>query len=124
MTGLNVAAGTVTFNVSWTNDMPTDFLWSDSVWVFVEYNDAGVMRRLPIASATATAGTVTKISGNDTGVRLIGNARSAESFSSTVQLLTEIKDVAGACVYASNYPPVGEYTDASHISFTVHQRIK
>jgi hypothetical protein len=76
------------------------------------------MERLPVTSATATAGTVEKISGNDTGVRLIGNARSAGSFSATVQLLTSQLDVAGACAYASNYPPVGEYTEANKIKFT------
>jgi uncharacterized protein (TIGR02145 family) len=75
------------------------------------------MERLPVTSATATAGTVTKIQGNDKGIWVIGNARSAGSFSATVHLLTDIIDVAGACAYASNYPPVGEYIDATHISF-------
>jgi uncharacterized protein (TIGR02145 family) len=112
-----VKPGTVTFNVNWKKaGMPT--LWSDSVWVFVDYNKNGVMTRLPVTSATATAGTVEKISGNDTGVRLIGNARGAGSFSATVQLLTSQLDVAGACAYASNYPPVGEYTSSTKISFT------
>jgi hypothetical protein len=117
VSNLAVHAGTVTFNVSWkSTGMPA--LWSDSVWVFVDYNKAGRMERLPVTSATATAGAVEKISGNDTGVRLIGNARSAGSFSATVQVLTSQLDVAGACAYASNHPPVGEYIDASHISFT------
>jgi uncharacterized protein (TIGR02145 family) len=35
-----------------------------------------------------------------------------------VQLLTSQLDVAGACAYASNYPPVGEYIDASQVKFT------
>jgi hypothetical protein len=48
----------------------------------------------------------------------VGNARSAGSFSATVKLLTTVKNVGGACAYASNYPPVGKYTSATNISFT------
>jgi hypothetical protein len=53
-------------------------------------------------------------------VWVAGNARSQGSFSATVKLLTAVKDVGGACVYGSNYPPVGEYSssDASKIVFT------
>jgi hypothetical protein len=118
VSNLDVKPGTVTFNVGWNDNQPEGFLWSDSVWVFVDYNKNGVMTRLPITSATATAGTVEKISGNSKGVRVIGNARSAGNFSATVHLLTDIIDVAGACAYASNYPPVGEYIDATQIKFT------
>jgi hypothetical protein len=117
VSGLAVDAGTVTFNVSWRNtNMPE--LWSDTVWVFVDYNDAGVMKRLPVIDATASAGTVTKIPDNDKGVWVEGNARTEGSFSATVKLLTAPAEVAGACAYASNYPPVGEYTPANKISFT------
>jgi uncharacterized protein (TIGR02145 family) len=118
VSNLNVTSGTVTFNVSWKKaDMPP--LWSDTVWVFVDYNNAGKMERLPVTSAAVTAGTVEKISGNDSGVRVIGNARTAGSFSATVQLHTAATAMlSGACAYASNYPPVGEYIDATHISFT------
>jgi hypothetical protein len=117
VSNLAVHAGTVTFNVSWKKaDMPA--LWSDSVWVFVDYNHAGRMERLPVTNATATAGTVSKVQGNDKGVWVIGNARSAGSFSATVQLRSTIVDVAGACAYASNYPPVGEYTATNKIEFT------
>jgi hypothetical protein len=109
----------VTFNVQWTNDHAPDFVWSDTVWVFVDYNKNGVMERLPVTGATAIAGTVTKIPNNDKGVWVAGNARSAGNFSATVQLLTATADLAGACVYSSNYPPVGEYTNnATEISFT------
>jgi uncharacterized protein (TIGR02145 family) len=114
VSGLAVDAGTVTFNVSWDKNNP-----SDTVWVFVDYNDAGVMKRLPVTGATVSAGTVTKIPNNDKGVWVEGNARANDSFSATVELFTEIKDVAGACAYASNYPPVGEYkNNATEISFT------
>jgi uncharacterized protein (TIGR02145 family) len=117
VSNLAVHAGTVTFNVSWKKaDMPA--LWSDSVWVFVDYNKNGMMTRLPVTNANATAGTVTKVQGNDKGVWVIGNARTESSFSATVQLLTATADLSGACAYASNYPPVGEYIDATHISFT------
>jgi hypothetical protein len=113
VSGLAVDAGTVTFNVSWDKNNP-----SDTVWVFVDYNDAGVMKRLPVTGATASAGTVTKIPNNDKGVWVEGNARINDNFSAKVELFTEIKDIAGACAYASNYPPVGEYTSANKIEFT------
>jgi uncharacterized protein (TIGR02145 family) len=109
---------TVTFNVSWSKTGMPD-VWSDTVWVWVDYNDAGVMKRLPITSATASAGTVTKISSNDKGVWIAGNARSTGSFSATVRLLTATADIAGACAYASNYPSVGVYSsNAPMLSFT------
>jgi uncharacterized protein (TIGR02145 family) len=121
VSNLTVSAGTpttVTFDVSWSKTGMPD-VWSDTVWVWVDYNKNGVMERLPVTGGTATAGTVTKISSNDKGVWIAGNARSAGSFSATVKLLTATTDVAGACAYASNYPPVGEYSsDAPILSFT------
>jgi uncharacterized protein (TIGR02145 family) len=115
-----VNAGTVRFNVSWKNTgMPT--LWSDTVWVFVDYNNAGKMERLPVTGATASAGTVTKIPDNDKGVWVAGDARTQGSFSATVQLITTVTEIAGACAYASNYPPVAKYNIAVEnisISFT------
>jgi uncharacterized protein (TIGR02145 family) len=118
VSNLAVDAGTVTFNVQWTNDHAPDFVWSDTVWVFVDYNNNGVMERLPVTSATASAGTVTKIPNNDKGVWVAGNARTQGSFSATVKLFTSIADIGGACVYGSNYPPVGKYTAADKIEFT------
>jgi hypothetical protein len=124
---LAVDAGTVTFNVSWKNtNMPAP--WSDSVWVFVDYNNAGKMERLlllPGATLTETSapgvGKVIEEENNNKGVWVVGNAKSAAnssgSFSATVQLLTAISTATGACVYASNYPPVGEYTSDDNISF-------
>jgi uncharacterized protein (TIGR02145 family) len=125
VSNLAVDAGTVTFNVSWETPMPVE-LWSDTVWVFVDYNDAGVMKRLPLspgATLTATSapgtGTVIEEPGNNQGVWVAGNARDAGAFSATVKLLTATANLAGACVYGSNYPPVGEYNDdATEISFT------
>jgi uncharacterized protein (TIGR02145 family) len=118
VSNLSVGAGTVTFDVQWTNDHASDFVWSDTVWVFVDYNKNGVMERLPVTGATATAGAVTKISGNDKGVWVAGNARSEGSFSATVKLLSTVTNIGGACAYASNYPPVGEYTSINNIKFT------
>jgi uncharacterized protein (TIGR02145 family) len=124
VTGLVVNAGTVTFNVSW-NKSNVPAVWSDTVWVFVDYNDAGVMKRLPLSTGATLAATsvpgvgkVVEISGNTDGIWVVGNARSAGSFSATVQLLTSTANIAGACVYASNYPPVGDYATASTIKFT------
>jgi uncharacterized protein (TIGR02145 family) len=93
-------------------------LWSDTVWVFVDYNVSGKMTRLPVSAATASAGTATMTPGNDKGAWVIGNARSTGSFSATVTLLTATATATGACVYASNYPPVGEYVSDIEISFT------
>jgi hypothetical protein len=118
VSNLAVDAGTVTFNVQWTNDHAPDFVWSDTVWVFVDYNNNGVMERLPVTGASASAGTVSILSGNTDGAWIIGDARTQGNFSATVTLLTAIKDVGGACVYGSNYPPVGKYTSATEISFT------
>jgi uncharacterized protein (TIGR02145 family) len=118
VSNLSVNAGTVTFNVRWNRETMPVALWSDTVWVFVDYNDAGVMKRLPVTDATASAGTVTKVPNNDKGVWVVGNARTNSSFSATVQLLTAVKNVGGACVYASNYPPVGKYIATNVIAFT------
>jgi hypothetical protein len=67
-------------------------------------------------------GQVIQYSDNNQGVWVVGNAKSVSntngSFSATVKLLTDITDIAGACVYASNYPPVAKYTAADRISFT------
>jgi uncharacterized protein (TIGR02145 family) len=122
VSGLAVNAGTVTFNVSWKNTgMPA--LWSDTVWVFVDYNNAGKMERLPLLpgatlTTTSPGGKVIEAPDNNKGVWVAGNARSAGSFSATVKLLTAVKNVGGACVYGSNYPPVGEYIAAQTIQFT------
>jgi uncharacterized protein (TIGR02145 family) len=128
VSNLLVSAGTpstVTFDVQWTNDHAPEFVWSDTVWVFVDYNNNGKMERLPVTGATLTAtsasgvGKVVEDAGNNQGVWVVGNARNAGTFSATVQLFTTVKDVAGACAYASNYPPVGKYSnDAPLLSFT------
>jgi hypothetical protein len=124
VSNLAVEAGTVTFSVSWEETgMPAP--WSDSVWVFVDYNNAGKMERLPLlpgATLTGTSapgvGRVIEESGSDQGVWVVGNARSAGSFSATVQLPAATAGLAGVCAYASNYPPVGKYITATHILFT------
>jgi hypothetical protein len=123
VSNLVVDAGTVTFTVSWKNTgMPA--VWSDSVWVFVDYNHNGTMAHLPLlpgATLTATSapgvGTVVEEPGNNNGVWVIGNARSAGSFSATVKLLTATATATGACAYASNYPPVATYTDVDAMVF-------
>jgi uncharacterized protein (TIGR02145 family) len=130
VSNLAVDAGTVTFDVSWDKDAPNmPEVWSDSVWVFVDYNKDGVMKRLPLLSgATLTAtsapdvGKVIEEENNDKGVWVVGNAKSktnsSGSFSATVKLLTATADVSGACAYASNYPPVGEYITSQTVKFT------
>ena len=123
ISNLVVDAGTVTFNVSWDkNNVPA--IWSDTVWVLVDYNTVGTMTRLPLspgATLTATSAPgvakVMEVPGNNKGVWVVGNARSAGNFSATVKLLTATADVGAACAYASNYPPVGEYTSVTDITF-------
>jgi hypothetical protein len=126
----NVGTGgaTLTFNVGWdknATNMPA--IWRDSAWVFADYNNTGTMTRLQLSGATLTAtsapgvGKVIKVSGNNEGVWVIGNAKAGNSggaFSATVQLHTSATYLAGACVYAINYPPVGQYTAADQIKFT------
>jgi uncharacterized protein (TIGR02145 family) len=114
VSGLEVGAGTVTFNVSWDKpDVP-----GGKAWVFVDYNDNGVMTRLLVSDATVSAGTVTKLDGNDQGVWVI-NSENVDNFSAMVTLsFTSPPTISGACAYASGYPPVGEYISTTHISFT------
>jgi hypothetical protein len=118
ITNFLMESGTATFDVQWTNVHPTGFVWSDTAWVFVDYNNASTMTRLPITNASVTNGSVIKIANNDKGVWVVGNARSAGEFSTTVTLFTEQPAVAGACAYAINYPPVGKYSNSKTIKFT------
>ena len=128
VSGLVINAGTATFNISWDKATMPVPVWSDTVWVFVDYNKNGVMTRLPLrAGATLTThtapddvGKVIEVPGNDQGVWVVGYARSAGNFSATVKLLTAAAPGTspGACAYASNYPPVGKYTTATSVSFT------
>jgi uncharacterized protein (TIGR02145 family) len=121
---LVVNAGTVTFNVRWDKAAMPKQVWSDTVWVWVDYNKNGVMERLPLVTSGATltntspGGKVVTAPGNDSGVWVVGNAREAGAFSATVKLPTTIVALAGVCAYVSNYPPVGNYTSATKVSFT------
>jgi hypothetical protein len=121
LSNLSVAPGTVTFEVRWDRDS-VPAVWSDTVWVFVDYNDRGVMRRLALTGATLTAPSWADASispPNDQGAWVVGNARGAGSFSTTVALFSEQAASAGACAYASNYPPIAEYDlPTRNIKFT------
>jgi hypothetical protein len=125
LTNLATGAGTVTFEVQWNSTtMPP--LWLDSAWVFVDYNNNGVMMRLPLEPAGATltetsapgTGRVAYEPNNTDGVWVVGNARTAGAFSASVKLFTSLSDIGGACAYASTYPPVGLYTSDTKLSFT------
>jgi hypothetical protein len=124
LSGFTMSAGTVTFDISWKRPMPVA-VWSDTVWVFVDYAVAGKMKRLPLlpgATFTATSvpgiGKVIEERGNNKGVWVVGNARSAGHFSATVQLLTSEANATGGCAYASNYRPAGKYNTPLNITFT------
>jgi uncharacterized protein (TIGR02145 family) len=123
VSNLNITGGTVTFNVRWKKtDMPA--VWSDTVWVFVDYNKAGKMERLLLSGATLSAPSWSAASvifgkdDNKQGAWVVGNARTGSSFSATVKLFAATDDLHGACAYASNYPPVGEYQTPTQIKFT------
>jgi hypothetical protein len=118
-----VGAGTVTFNVAWT-PLKAPTVWSDTVWVFVDYLDvnANVMRRLELTGATLTVPSWSGASyevPNKYGAWVMGNARDDKnhSFSTTVSLFTDKASLTGVCVYASNYPPVAEYVGDDMVSF-------
>jgi hypothetical protein len=111
VSNLAADAGTVTFNVSWTAGVVP----GGKVWVFVDYNKNGVMERLPVTGATVSPGTAETVIGNDNGAWVNGG----NSFSGTVTLSFNPQTaVAGACVYASGYPPEAEYTGEQTIHFT------
>jgi hypothetical protein len=84
------------------------------------------MERLLISGGTLTehtaakAGTGEFIYENDMGAWVYGDARSAGSFSAKVQLFTKETDIviAGACAYASSYPPVGNWLSDTKLGFT------
>jgi hypothetical protein len=132
VSSLNVNAGTVTLDVSWNRNAPElqSIVWFDSVWVFVDYNKSGVMERLPLSTGATLTETsapevahVIQYSDNDKGVWVVGNAKSeansSGSFSATVELYYDSQTaVTGACIYASNYPPVGVFTTETGITFT------
>jgi hypothetical protein len=109
--------------VSWKTPMPVAE-WSDSVWVFIDYNNAGRMTRLPllpgaeiITTSAPGVGRMVEVPGNTRGVWLVGNARSAGSFSAKIKLLTPLAKAAGACAYASNYRPAAKYTSPTSLAF-------
>jgi uncharacterized protein (TIGR02145 family) len=129
VTGLVVESGTpstVTFNISWDKATIPVEQWSDSVWVFVDYSQNGRMERLPLSSGTLVTHTATAantgltaiVPGNSSGLWVVGDAKTNTAFSATVQLLSAETQVTGACVYASNYPPAGQYVSATSIRFT------
>ena len=119
---------TLTFNIRWSPPQP-EKVWSDTVWVFIDYNNKGTMTRLPLVPGAATltahsapgVGKVIPVTGNPHGVWVVGNARAINgSFSANVQLLVETwraTSLHGLCIYAINYPPVGRYTAADKIKF-------
>jgi hypothetical protein len=114
VSGLSVGTGTVTFDVSWNKpDVP-----GGKVWMFVDYNDNGVMQRLPISGATVSAGTASIVPNNDKGVWVV-NSEGVDNFSTSVTLsFNSLVAGSGACAYASGYPPMAEYATPSSITFT------
>ncbi|MDR3184735.1 MAG: hypothetical protein LBT49_04955 [Prevotellaceae bacterium] len=121
-------SATLTIDIRWAPPAGGK-VWSDTVWVFADYNNAGTMTRLPLAPGATLANpswsvaSVIEEPGNPNGVWVAGNARSAGSFSATLQMVTTCRDArpcvpTGVCVYAINYPPAGRYTAHNQIHFT------
>jgi hypothetical protein len=107
-------AGTLTFDVRWDkNTMPA--VWIDTAWVFVDYNNAGIMTRLQVSGATVSPGTAHIPNNQGAWVHPGAGISSA-----AVRLLTTTApaDLPGACAYAVDYPPVGNYTAAGKIKLT------
>ena len=113
ISNFSVKAGsptTVTFDVDWNRIITAG---KDSMWVFVDYNKAGTMTRLPVSGVTATPGTA--YAPNNKGAWVI--PQSGHS-STTVQLYTAgTFTLYGACAYATDYSPRGTYTSANVIKF-------
>ncbi|MDR3184744.1 MAG: PKD domain-containing protein [Prevotellaceae bacterium] len=129
--GQSGSPATLTIDIRWTPPADPKKVWSDTVWLFVDYNKSGTMTRLPLNTSAATlrnpswsGAKVIEVAGNPNGVWVVGNARKSVSpqsaFSATVQLptATGTANFPGACVYAINYPPLGRYTAADSIKFT------
>ena len=121
--GKEDAPTTLTFNIQW-EPRSDGQVWSDTVWVFVDYNNKGTMTRLPLATgATLTnpswdGAEVIEVPGNDKGVWVVGNARATQgAFTATVQLVETWRATSlhGLCIYAINYPPRAQYTDDGNI---------
>jgi hypothetical protein len=56
ISNFSVSAGTITLDLSWKKVGMPD-LWLDSAWVFVDYNNNGVMKRLPLAAGAILTAT-------------------------------------------------------------------
>jgi uncharacterized protein (TIGR02145 family) len=126
-------ANVIGFTVSWSRDKVPS-LWSDSVWVFVDYRNAqDQIVRLPLnttasalTSSSSGYGKKLTMQGNNQGIYIVGDARSAGSFSATVQLVpaknwqpSTGNSIRGACAYATNFPPYAKYNDDfTQITFT------
>jgi hypothetical protein len=131
VTNLQVMEGTpstVTFDVSWEKPA-SGTMWMDSAWVFVDYNKNGKMTRLLISGGTLTshtantgmspdAGKLIILTGNDRGAWVTGDAWKQGSFSAMVMLLSDETTIAGACAYASGYPPVSNWLSDTKLGFT------
>jgi uncharacterized protein (TIGR02145 family) len=122
-------SSTLTIDIRWMPPADPAKVWSDTVWVFADYNNAGTMTRLPLAKGATlnnpswSGASVVEEPGNHSGVWLVGNARSTGTFSATLQMVATCRDTrpcvpTGVCVYAINYPPVGRYTAYNQIHFT------
>ena len=120
--GTDGAPTTITFNIEWAPPEDEDKVWSDTVWVFVDYNNAGTMTRLPLATGATLAypswdgAKVMEVPDNNQGVWVVGNARATQgAFTATVQLLLveawRATSLHGLCIYAINYPPRAQFTN-------------
>ncbi|MDR3184951.1 MAG: hypothetical protein LBT49_06050 [Prevotellaceae bacterium] len=122
-------SSTLTIDIRWEPPADAKKVWSDTVWVFADYNNAGTMTRLPLAQGATLANPswsgakVIEEPGNSNGVWVVGDAGTSGVFSATVQLVATCTDArpcvpTGVCVYAINYLPEGRYTAYNQIHFT------
>jgi hypothetical protein len=92
------------------------------VWVFVDYNTRGTMKRLPLTGATLTApsqsgASISMAPGNPNGAWVVAPA-AGSPFSATVQMSSATTYTYGSCAYAIPQPPKGEYEALDAIRFT------
>ncbi|MDR3184299.1 MAG: hypothetical protein LBT49_02715 [Prevotellaceae bacterium] len=129
LAGPDGRSSTLTVDIRWERPANKK-VWSDTVWVFADYNNNDNMTRLLLAPGATLANPswsgakVIEEPGNNRGVWVVGNARTPESggsFSATLLLptATGTANFPGMCVYAVNYPPMAQ-ADPTGTEFAFH----
>ncbi|MDR0582063.1 MAG: hypothetical protein LBG31_03765, partial [Prevotellaceae bacterium] len=97
--GVNYGTKTVTFRVSWTGTP-----YNNRVWVWVDLcpvsgTSPGTFAQAIISNPSATAGSITTVSGNTRGFYVMTNP------STVTAVLSNATGQFNWCAYGSDYPP-------------------